>query len=254
MTRHGQPRKTSAPMAATMPSSRRTMGEEPPRARYSPQSSEAPSAPSTMPRISGRRYWTMAARCRPMAPAMSRLKQATQMPMLPGLPMRCSRMASAPRTSPVQTTPVVVEKKLEPVFMKPPCEADDTRQRTRLRASRVKARRGRKTGQRRGGGASLAAVRRRFRPKTLHTVERRLGRQLRYDGIALPPPKMSALPLSWGSGERSLGKPGGKVKEDDGKRRPRGGVSSGRSDSAAGLGGCGCRRDRRYGRPWRRRW
>ena len=43
------------------------------------------------PMISGRIYCTMAARCRPSPPAMSRSKQATQMPMLAGLPNFCSR-------------------------------------------------------------------------------------------------------------------------------------------------------------------
>lgn len=65
-----------------------------------------------------------------------------------------------------------------------------------------------------------AAASRRFRPKALHTVERKDGRQLRYVGIALLPPEMAALPLSWEYGESSLGKPVAKVKEGGGKRRP----------------------------------
>ena len=96
------------------------MGEEPPRGLYSPKASAAVKAPKTMPRISGRRYWTTAARCRPTAPAMSRLKQTTQMPILPGLPECWSRIARAPKIRPVTAMPVVVERMLNPDFMKTP--------------------------------------------------------------------------------------------------------------------------------------
>jgi len=77
-----------------------------------------------MPMISGRRYWTMGARCRPTAPAMSRLKQTTQMPMLPGLPENCKKTAIRPRIRPVTTMPVVDEKKLKLFFMRPPKRRD----------------------------------------------------------------------------------------------------------------------------------
>ena len=61
--------------------------------------SAAMKAPSTMPTISGRKYCTIGAFWRPIAPAMSRLKQTTQMPMLPGFPECCNHTASAPKAS-----------------------------------------------------------------------------------------------------------------------------------------------------------
>ena len=57
------------------------------------------------PAISGRRYWTIAARCSPKAPAMSRVKQATQKPMLPGLPNFTRKAAITPKTSPAIAGP-----------------------------------------------------------------------------------------------------------------------------------------------------
>ena len=87
------PRNTNAPMAAIMPRTKRTMGAEPPRGLNSRVAMAAASEPSTSPMISGRRYWTMAARCRPSPPATSRSKHATQIPMFAGLPSFCSHTA-----------------------------------------------------------------------------------------------------------------------------------------------------------------
>ena len=55
--------------------------------------------------ISGRMYWTAAARCNPNAPAMSRLKQATHTPMLPGLPSLTRIGARMPTAMPVRMGP-----------------------------------------------------------------------------------------------------------------------------------------------------
>ncbi len=87
------------------------MGAEPVRGLNSRKTSAATSEPSTIPMISGRMYWTTPARCRPNAPAMSRLKQATQMPMLPGLPAFTSTGARTPIKMPVAMTPQREAKK-----------------------------------------------------------------------------------------------------------------------------------------------
>ena len=54
--RQGQPRKTSAPIMANMPSKKRTSGEEPPRGLNSRKMSAAIKEPNTKPMISGRIY------------------------------------------------------------------------------------------------------------------------------------------------------------------------------------------------------
>jgi len=55
--------------------------------------------------ISGRMYCTTSARCNPSAPAMSRSKQATQTPMLPGFPNFWSSGARMPITMPAPMMP-----------------------------------------------------------------------------------------------------------------------------------------------------
>ncbi|MFO7839613.1 MAG: hypothetical protein R6X08_08970 [Desulfosalsimonadaceae bacterium] len=79
-------KKTSAPIMAKTPRTKRTIGAEPPRGRNSRNIKAAASDPRMKPMISGRRYCTTPARCSPIAPAMSLSKQATHMPMLPGFP------------------------------------------------------------------------------------------------------------------------------------------------------------------------
>ena len=111
IARHGHPRNTNAPMAAIMPRTKRTMGAEPPRGLNSRVAMAAASEPSTSPMISGRRYWTMAARCRPSPPATSRSKHATQIPMFAGLPSFCSHTAIRPMTAPTTMMPGVVAKR-----------------------------------------------------------------------------------------------------------------------------------------------
>src|SRR6056297_1662332 len=54
----------------------------------------------------------------PTAPVMSRSKQATQMPMLPGFPSFCKRAARMPIIAPTATTPQRVAKKF---FIFPSC-------------------------------------------------------------------------------------------------------------------------------------
>ena len=111
IARHGHPRNTNAPIAAIMPRTKRTMGAEPPRGLNSRVAMAAASEPSTSPMISGRRYWTMAARCRPSPPATSRSKHATQIPMFAGLPSFCSHTAIRPMTAPTTMMPGVVAKR-----------------------------------------------------------------------------------------------------------------------------------------------
>ena len=98
--RRGQPRKTSAPTITPKPSTKRSMGEEPPRGAKSFFSRAMANAPSTRPMISGRMYCTTAALCRPTPPAISRIKQAIQKPMFAGLPKKVSATARIPTTAP----------------------------------------------------------------------------------------------------------------------------------------------------------
>ena len=55
--------------------------------------------------ISGRMYCTTGARWNPRAPAMSRVKQATQKPMLPGLPSWTRATAMRPMSPPATQGP-----------------------------------------------------------------------------------------------------------------------------------------------------
>ena len=99
--RSGQPRNISAPIITNTPRRKRIIGEEPPRPLNSFAATAAMSEPSRMPTISGRKYCTTSAPCRPRAPAVSRRKQAMQKPMLPGLPCAPKTSAAMPITSPV---------------------------------------------------------------------------------------------------------------------------------------------------------
>lgn len=101
----GQPRKTSAPTMAKNPSMKRITGAEPTLARHSPKRNAAIMAPKTKPMISGRIHCTTEARCIPIAPAISRSKQATQMPIFFGLPSFCRVEARMPITRPTETIP-----------------------------------------------------------------------------------------------------------------------------------------------------
>ena len=76
-------------------------GEDPALARNSFAARAAAMAPSTMPMISGRTYWTAAALCSPAAPAMSRRKQAMQKPMFFGFPAAVRTRAAMPTAAPV---------------------------------------------------------------------------------------------------------------------------------------------------------
>ena len=102
--RSGQPRKASAPIMTNAPSTKRSAGDEPALAFHSLEASAIRKLPSTRPMISGRTYWTLAAECRPTAPAMSRSKHAMQKPMLAGLPSAVSTSAAMPMTTPVRMT------------------------------------------------------------------------------------------------------------------------------------------------------
>ena len=103
--RQGQPRKTKAPIMAKKPRPKRTIGDEPPRGRYSLNKSAEAKEPKIKPASSGRKYCTTAARCSPKAPATSRVKQATQTPILPGLPNFTKRAASTPIINPATAGP-----------------------------------------------------------------------------------------------------------------------------------------------------
>ncbi|CDC50034.1 unknown [Clostridium sp. CAG:58] len=70
-----------------IPSTKRTMGEEPAVDRYSFVTTAIRNAPQIIPMISGRTYWTTAAWWSFMAPAVSRIKQAIHMAMFLGFPI-----------------------------------------------------------------------------------------------------------------------------------------------------------------------
>jgi hypothetical protein len=90
---------------AKYPKKNRIIGEEPPRGLNSRKRSAAIKAPRTNAMISGRIYWTSAARWSPSAPAISLSMQATQIPMLPGLPHFCKSGAKTPTKTPAETIP-----------------------------------------------------------------------------------------------------------------------------------------------------
>ena len=102
--RSGQPKKASAPIMTKAPSTNRRAGEEPALAFHSFVAMAIRKLPRTRPMISGRTYCTLAAECRPTAPAISRSKQAMQKPMLAGLPSAVSTSAAMPMTTPVRMT------------------------------------------------------------------------------------------------------------------------------------------------------
>ena len=76
IARQGHPKKISAPIMANMPRMKRTTGADPVRARNSRNTRAAKNDPRQKAGISGLRYCTIPARCRPKAPAMSRVKHA----------------------------------------------------------------------------------------------------------------------------------------------------------------------------------
>jgi len=119
MARQGQPRNTSAPIMAQTPRKKRTTGAEPALGRNSLKARAPPSDPRTKPMISGLRYCTTPARCSPMAPAMSRSKQATQIPMFPGLPSFCRSGARMPMIAPTTMMPHFPEKTFSPFIASP---------------------------------------------------------------------------------------------------------------------------------------
>ena len=124
--RMGQPRNTSAPTIMKAPRKKRMRGEEPPRERNSRKAREEAKAPSTKPMISGLMYWTTLAWCSPMPPAMSRMKQATHMPMLGGFPHTVIMAARAPKASPaktIQALGVHSRRTVSASFLAPPCLA-----------------------------------------------------------------------------------------------------------------------------------
>ena len=82
------------------PSTKRVMGALPPLEANSLLRRAMQKLPRMMPMISGRIYWTGAALCRPSAPAVSRIKQAMQKPMLTGFPRSTSTEAITPMTAP----------------------------------------------------------------------------------------------------------------------------------------------------------
>jgi hypothetical protein len=90
---------------AKTPKIKRTMGAEPALGRYSRDKRAATKAPNTKPIISGLMYWTTAARCSPMAPAISLSKHATQIPILAGFPNFCKRVANIPMRAPTTIIP-----------------------------------------------------------------------------------------------------------------------------------------------------
>ena len=65
------------------------------------------NAPSTIPIISGRTYWTTSALCKPTAPAISLMKQAMQNPMFAGLPIFTNNTDAIPTIRPVKIIPLL---------------------------------------------------------------------------------------------------------------------------------------------------
>ena len=82
------------------PSRKRIIGEDPDVERYSFVTTEIRNAPHTIPTISGLKYWTIAAECSFIEPAVSRIKQAIQSAMLAGFPRNASAAAAIPRITP----------------------------------------------------------------------------------------------------------------------------------------------------------
>ena len=76
------------------------MGALPPLGENSLKATAMMVEPRMRPMISGLMYWTAAAESRPRAPAVSRMKQAMQKPMLPGLPKNTSAEAMTPIIAP----------------------------------------------------------------------------------------------------------------------------------------------------------
>ncbi len=116
---HGHPQKTKAPIIAKKPWKNRMMGAEPVRALNSLKIKAATSDPRTNPMISGLRYCTTSALCRPSAPAISRSMQATQMPILAGFPNFCRMGAKTPMKIPAETIPRREAKKDRRIDMIP---------------------------------------------------------------------------------------------------------------------------------------
>jgi len=111
--RKGQPKKMSAPIIMAAPSAKRVRGAEPPLMLAAPSlflkedlgmrlASVRAKAPRITPMTSGRAYCSRVLWCRPRAPAMSRMKQAAHMPMLPGFPSAVSVSAATAMRAPVR--------------------------------------------------------------------------------------------------------------------------------------------------------
>ena len=96
----GQPKKARAPITTTIPKRNLVAGEDPAFGFHSFWMKESAKAPNTIPMISGRRYCTLAAWCKPIAPAKSRKKQAIQNPMLAGFPILVRINAARPVAKP----------------------------------------------------------------------------------------------------------------------------------------------------------
>ena len=76
------------------------MGEEPDVDRYSLAAIDTAKEPATSPTISGLIYCTTAAVWNFAAPAISRIKQAIQNAIFPGLPIKASTAATSPNNPP----------------------------------------------------------------------------------------------------------------------------------------------------------
>ena len=94
------------------------MGEEPPRGENSPLAMESPIAPRISPMISGRIYCTASALCKPKPPAVSRIKQARQNPMLAGLPISTSATEIIPMIPPARA--MLIRSALKFILPPPP--------------------------------------------------------------------------------------------------------------------------------------
>ncbi len=109
--RSGQPRKMSAPIIMMKPRTKRVIGDDPAVERYSRVARAIRNEPTTRPTISGRKYCTVSVVCSFKDPAMSRMKHAAHIAMLPGLPKYASSAMPTPTTTPTRASPFLLLRK-----------------------------------------------------------------------------------------------------------------------------------------------
>ena len=99
--RSGHPRNAREPAIMMKPRRKRSIGEEPAAERYSFVITAIRNAPQTNPAISGLIYCTAEAVWSFMAPAESLIKQATQIAIFFGFPIKARSAPNRPITAPL---------------------------------------------------------------------------------------------------------------------------------------------------------